>query len=38
MGLEMKKYGIDATRKDFSWMNEGRGGQARIWLGIKWKE
>lgn len=38
VGLAMKKLGIDSARKDFNWMNDGKGGQARVWLGIKWKD
>ena len=38
IGLEMKKRGYEGGRKDFSWMNDGRGGQARVWLGIVWKD
>src|SRR3990167_279712 len=38
VGLEMKKMGIESDRRNFSWMNDGKGGQARVWLGIKWKE
>lgn len=38
VGLEMKGLNIESDRKSFSWMNDGRGGQARVWLGIKWKD
>jgi len=38
IGLEMKKRGYETSRKSFDWMNDGRGGQARVWLGIKWRE
>lgn len=38
IGLEMKKLGIESHRRTFSWMNDGKGGSARIWRGIKWKE
>lgn len=37
IGLEMKKRGIEQTRRRFDWLNDGKGGQIRIWLGIKWK-
>jgi len=38
LGTEMKKMGYESSTKHFNWMNEGRGGNARIWLGIAWKE
>jgi len=38
LGLEMKKRGYESSKKNFSWMNDGKGGQARVWLGLKWKE
>jgi putative DNA primase/helicase len=38
LGMAMKKLGIEQARKTFQWMNDGRGGQARVWLGMKWKE
>jgi len=38
IGLKMKQLGYESTRKVFDWMNDGRGGQARVWLGLHWKE
>ena len=38
LGLEMKKLGVESSKQNFNWMNDGRGGQARVWLGLKWKE
>lgn len=38
VGLQMKKMGIESEKKHFDWMYDGKGGQARIWRGIKWKE
>lgn len=38
LGIVMKKLGIESGTKKFEWMNDGRGGLARIWLGMKWKE
>jgi len=38
VGMAMKKLGIDADKKHFEWMHDGKGGQARVWTGIKWKE
>jgi P4 family phage/plasmid primase-like protien len=37
MGMTMKKLGYEQGRKNFEWMYDGKGGQARVWLGIKWK-
>ena len=38
LGISMKKLGIEAEKKYFNWMYDGKGGQARVWIGIKWKE
>ena len=38
VGLQMKKIGIESEKKHFDWMYDGKGGQTRIWRGIKWKE
>lgn len=38
IGLAMKKIGYESDRKNFNWMNDGKGGQARVWIGLKWKE
>ena len=38
LGLSMKKLGIESEKKHFSWMYDGKGGQARCWIGLKWKE
>ena len=38
IGLEMKKKGIESSTKHFDWMNDGKGGLARTWVGIIWKE
>ena len=34
----MKKKGIESGTKYLNWMNNGNGGLARVWVGIKWKE
>lgn len=36
LGLAMKKIGIESGVKYFDWMFDGRGGNAKVWLGIKW--
>jgi putative DNA primase/helicase len=38
LGIEMKKKGFESSMKHFTWMNDGRGGNARVWLGIRWKD
>jgi len=38
IGLKMKEMGYESSTKHFDWMYDGKGGNARIWLGIKWKE
>jgi len=37
LGIEMKKLGIESSTKYFSWLHDGSGGNARVWVGIKWK-
>jgi len=37
IGIAMKKVGFIQERKYFSWMFDGRGGQARVWTGLTWK-
>lgn len=38
VGLQMKKLGYESGTKHFEWLHDGKGGMARIFLGIKWKE
>jgi putative DNA primase/helicase len=38
VGMHMKKMGYEQERKRFEWMNDGKGGQARVWIGLKWKD
>jgi P4 family phage/plasmid primase-like protien len=37
VGMNLKKLGYENSTKYFDWMNDGRGGNARIWLGLQWK-
>jgi putative DNA primase/helicase len=37
VGLNMKKLGIESGKKYFDWLYDGKGGEARVWFGIKWK-
>jgi len=38
VGMKMKKIGIDSEKKYFNWLFDGKGGQMRVWVGIKWKD
>ena len=39
VGMAMKKLHIQEARsRTFEWLNDGRGGQARTWEGLRWKE
>lgn len=38
IGLKMKQLGYESDIKYFNWMYDGKGGNARIWVGIRWKE
>ncbi len=38
LGISMKRLGVESEKKFFNWMYDGKGGQARVWNGIKWKE
>jgi len=38
VGLAMKKLGWESEKKYFDWLYDGKGGQARVWIGIKWRE
>lgn len=38
VGKFMKNIDISSGKKNFNWMNDGRGGQARVWEGISWKD
>ena len=36
IGISMKKLGISSSRKWFDWVFDGKGGQLRVWEGLKW--
>jgi len=38
VGIGMKKVGVEQERRYFSWLYDGKGGQLRCWVGIKWKD
>jgi len=38
IGKKMKEMNIHHRLETASWMNDGKGGQLRVWEGIKWKE
>lgn len=37
VGTSMKKMGIDSEKRYFGWLFNGKGGQLRCWVGIKWR-
>ncbi len=37
LSLSMKKMGKEDSKMHFGWMFDGKGGQARVWIGIKWR-
>lgn len=37
LGLAMKKLNVEDGTKYLSWLHEGQGGNARVWIGVKWK-
>lgn len=38
IGKKMKEKSIEKGRKYVDWLFDGKGGQIRVWLGIKWKD
>lgn len=36
VGIAMKKAGIEQEKKYFNWLYDGKGGQLRCWIGVKW--
>ena len=38
VGKMMKKLGVETERRYFNWLFDGKGGQLRCWVGIKWKD
>ena len=38
LGKKMKGKDIQADKKYMDWLHDGKGGQMKIWRGIKWKE
>lgn len=37
VGMGMKKAGVEQEKRYFNWLYDGKGGQLRCWVGIKWK-
>jgi len=37
IGKKMKDKGYESEKKYMSWLYDGKGGQARVWASIKWK-
>jgi len=38
LGLKMKEKGYESGKKYLSWLHDGKGGDARTWQSISWKE
>lgn len=38
IGNKMKTLGFEKGKKSFQWLNDGKGGQARVYFDLKWKE
>ena len=38
IGKRMKELNIETGKKYMEWLYEGKGGQARIWLDVRWKQ
>ncbi len=38
IGSYMKKCGFEQQRKYFDWLYDGKGGVARVWAGLSWKD
>lgn len=38
VGIAMKKLGVESNKRYFNWLYDGKGGQARVWEAIKWKD
>jgi len=38
LGSKMKQKGYENEKKYFDWLYDGKGGQLRAWIGIKWKD
>ena len=37
IGVAMKKLGYEQQKVYFNWLFDGKGGQIRCWIGLKWK-
>jgi len=37
VGIGLKKLGIEQERRYFNWLFDGKGGQLRCWISIKWR-
>lgn len=38
LGAKLKNKGLESGKKHLSWLYDGKGGDARVWFGVKWKE
>jgi len=38
LGKKMKEKNIEASKKYVDWLHDGKGGQIKIWSGVKWRD
>ena len=38
VGIGLKKLSIEQEKRYFNWLFDGKGGQLRCWINIKWKD
>jgi len=38
VGISLKKSGFEQERKYMDWLFDGKGGQMRVWINVKWKD
>lgn len=38
IGKKIKEMGIETQTRTANWLNDGKGGQLRTWVGIRWKQ
>ena len=38
LGRKLKEKSIESGRKYMDWLFDGKGGQLKVWLGVKWKD
>ena len=38
VGIKVRAKGYESGKKYFNWLYDGKGGDVRVWHGVKWKE